>query len=251
MEIIEKIQKLLALANSSNENEAKIASQKAQALLIKYNISLSEVEMINQEYINKTTASQAFVKPHQKYIHSILNSYFFVSIVSSRIYSGHTIDGRRKFKYDIKFGGTKENIEIATYVNNFLENCFISSWNAYKKENGLSEKHRNTYMLGLYRGIVENLEKSKEQAKNEYAKQQVQSQNQTDAYALALKNFDLITSCNEITKKAFPDTNIKTKTANIGVSDKDHLDNGYDDGKKVAIRKGLNSNSDNSGKLLR
>ena len=40
--IFEKINKLLALANSSNENEATVAAQKASLLLAQYNLSLAD-----------------------------------------------------------------------------------------------------------------------------------------------------------------------------------------------------------------
>lgn len=75
-QVVEKIQKLLALANSDNENEAKLASKKAHELMIKYNLSASEVEMINKEYINKIVSIEPYTKPHQKYIYSILMSFF-------------------------------------------------------------------------------------------------------------------------------------------------------------------------------
>jgi hypothetical protein len=45
MDIIEKIQKLLALATSDNENEAQMAAKRAQELLLKYNLKLTDVEL--------------------------------------------------------------------------------------------------------------------------------------------------------------------------------------------------------------
>ena len=41
--IVEKINKLLALASSSNENEAAVAAQKASLLLAQYNLSLADL----------------------------------------------------------------------------------------------------------------------------------------------------------------------------------------------------------------
>ena len=41
--IFEKINKLLALANSSNENETTVAAQKASLLLAQYNLSLADL----------------------------------------------------------------------------------------------------------------------------------------------------------------------------------------------------------------
>lgn len=49
MEIAEKIRKLLALAKSSNPNEAFIAMQKANALLAEYGMTIEEVEKKNVE----------------------------------------------------------------------------------------------------------------------------------------------------------------------------------------------------------
>jgi len=50
-EVIIKIQKLLALSKSSNQNEAQNAMLKAQKLLIKYKLSLQEVERYSKENI--------------------------------------------------------------------------------------------------------------------------------------------------------------------------------------------------------
>ncbi|MFR2890971.1 MAG: DUF2786 domain-containing protein, partial [Clostridium butyricum] len=50
-DIILKIQKLLALSKSSNENEAQNAMLKAQQLLIKHKLSLKDVELYSCENI--------------------------------------------------------------------------------------------------------------------------------------------------------------------------------------------------------
>lgn len=50
-DIILKIQKLLALSKSSNENEAQNAMLKAQQLLIKHKLSLKDVELYSSENI--------------------------------------------------------------------------------------------------------------------------------------------------------------------------------------------------------
>lgn len=51
-DIILKIQKLLALSKSSNENEAQNAMLKAQKLLIKYKLSMQDIENYSSEKIN-------------------------------------------------------------------------------------------------------------------------------------------------------------------------------------------------------
>ena len=60
MKIAEKIQKLLALTESSNEHEAALAAEKAHALLAEHNLSMAQVETATtnkQDMIGHTTAT--------------------------------------------------------------------------------------------------------------------------------------------------------------------------------------------------
>lgn len=47
--IMDKLEKLLRLAGSSNENEAYVAAQKAQELFVKYNISRNDVDRLHHD----------------------------------------------------------------------------------------------------------------------------------------------------------------------------------------------------------
>lgn len=58
--IINKIKKLLALSDSPNENEAIVATQKANELLVKYNISLGDV------HSNESTFRKQVVYAYKK-----------------------------------------------------------------------------------------------------------------------------------------------------------------------------------------
>ena len=60
--IILKIQKLLALASSSNENEAQAAMMKAQEMLAKYKLSMKDVQ-------SKHPESKAVKKAHGRYLY--------------------------------------------------------------------------------------------------------------------------------------------------------------------------------------
>ena len=42
--VVERIKKLLSLASSPNEHEAKMAAEKANELLLRFNLTASEVE---------------------------------------------------------------------------------------------------------------------------------------------------------------------------------------------------------------
>lgn len=50
--IVDRIRKLLALASSANENEAMAAAEKAQALLLEYNLTMADVESEPEQFIS-------------------------------------------------------------------------------------------------------------------------------------------------------------------------------------------------------
>lgn len=49
--LVERVQKLLALAESKNENEAALAAEKAQELMLRYGIELAQVAALKQKGI--------------------------------------------------------------------------------------------------------------------------------------------------------------------------------------------------------
>lgn len=147
-ELIDKIQKLLSLATSPNEHEAQIASKKAQELLIKYNLSELDVKKEAQEY--KAQSEYIFRKsPELKFIYQILCKHFFVEIV----YHGR----------EVVFHGTDENIEVANYIKSFLCEAFKRLYRQAAKENGWRHgTKRNSFYLGLFKGLNDKLTEQKE-----------------------------------------------------------------------------------------
>ena len=62
--VIEKIKKLLALANSSNEHEAALAASHAQRLLSEHNLAMADIEAANKpEKADKVEASVSKTLP--------------------------------------------------------------------------------------------------------------------------------------------------------------------------------------------
>lgn len=160
--LIQKIQKLLALASSSNENEAETAARMAQELLVKHNLDLQQVQKTDFDYTEQTASEEPYVRWHQPYIHRILQAYFFVKVIYFNKPVGMTIDGRIKNKKEIRFFGTKTNVQIAMYINDFLSRTFQELWLKYKKETGCSEKSRKSYYRGLQAGLSMKIELTRE-----------------------------------------------------------------------------------------
>ena len=80
--IIDKIRKLLALADSPNEHEAALAAKKAQELLAEHNLSLSELEGKEEEGTEDgifETASQPWQRPICGGVAKLYFCYYYFS----------------------------------------------------------------------------------------------------------------------------------------------------------------------------
>jgi len=165
--VTEKIKKLLALATSSNEHEAKLAAAKANKLLIKYNLTMQDVDFSEEKrnYENKTfTAPKRSVE--DKFIFVILNSHFFVDVVIGRGATYFTKSGNRRTEFKYHFVGEEVNVEIAKYVHNFLTMKFKDLFNEFKK--GCDGKpDRRAYYAGLQAGLNEQLSATRKEVTEE------------------------------------------------------------------------------------
>lgn len=154
----EKIKKLLSLANSSNENEAKAAAAMASKLMIKFNISKEEIEL-KKKYEEIVVKESSRNQSMDKYVLNIINKYFFVLVTTRR-------DRLNKIT-QTKFSGTGENIEIATYMYEFLTRAFKDSWEDYKKVNKLPASSKGSFYYGMYKGLVDKFESAKKEVEDE------------------------------------------------------------------------------------
>lgn len=236
--IVEKIQKLLSLANSSNENEAKSATNKANELLLKYNLNLQEVEDHQNEYgIQNIAETGLTIKPHQNMITDLLQKYFFVKILIGRKYVG-TSSGkwayykpaRSQYKKIIKLVGTSENCQIAAYIFSYLNEAYPRLFQEYYELNSHVEKtnsHKSSYWLGLTKGISKMLDETKWKVQNETG--------------LVLKSDPKL---REFLDKHSDGTYGGSSGSEI---DPDIFKDGVRDGKKLTLRKPLETDRESQG----
>lgn len=156
--VLDKVRKLLALADSSNEHEALLAIEKVRELYAKYNLELSEslrckgfVHLV-LNYGKKKLPSWFLC------IGGILSEHFFVRTIVCREYDQDT---------GLHFGaieviGRKENVLMAEHVYHFLlQQLDLLVEKKAKMENGLTRRDRNSYRLGILAGFSRKLEGSK------------------------------------------------------------------------------------------
>lgn len=156
--LIEKIQKLLALSGSSNQNEAESAMAKAQELMLKHNIDMRSVQNHDSEYINELSETFKRENPSMKFINDIVQKYFFIRVVKTN---------RREGKF-FNHIGEKQNVQTALHTVNFLKATFDKLWKEYKKETNAARGSKQSFVYGLYKGLSEKMDQQRMEAEQKY-----------------------------------------------------------------------------------
>lgn len=140
--IIERAKRLMALAESDNEHEAKLAAERASELLLRYNLSMQQLE--TKDAIDEESIKFGNKRPTElKFITSILRDFFFIDCFTSGP--------------SLVIVGTPTNIAIASYTFEFLMRAFREGFKNYRKATGAGLRHRQPYYYGLKQGITEQL----------------------------------------------------------------------------------------------
>lgn len=142
-----RLQKLMALAESSNPHEAELATSKANQLLIKHN--LQRLEMASEDetiYVLPVMfAPRSNSKMHAVY--EILKTFFVAPVFT-----------KRNGKVALDIVGDKTSVKIAEYVSLFLQHELERLWLEAKKTKKLSgARAKNSFFAGVARGYVSKI----------------------------------------------------------------------------------------------
>ena len=162
--MIDKIRKMLALSTSANQGEAENALAMAQQLMVKHNITMQQlVNQPTKEYENLSYGGEGGkAAVERKYILPILQKYFFVKAMN--------IQQRGNANFFLI--GTKENVEIAKYVYDYLKVVFYVLFKLYaleQKKNGIANTtiYKQSFYAGLRNGLMDKLAKERTSVENE------------------------------------------------------------------------------------
>ena len=151
--MISKIEKLLALGQSPNENEAKLAMFNANKLLTKYNLTMLDIEGakgesdVDNNVIESGTRCATW-KSHL--INAISNTNYCQALIN------------RKYKgYDFVVVGKAHNVLVVKNLYIYLVEA-VNKWT--KKNGGKGARAKNSYRLGMVAGLYNRLEEIKRQA---------------------------------------------------------------------------------------
>lgn len=154
--LLDRVEKLLSLAQSANEHEAFLAMQKSRELCLKHNlqkvVQAKSDDSMDSLYL---TRKKKKTDPVEAKILSILNDHFSVRVVHTTLYDAKICD---KFQA-AEVLGRRENILMAEYVYNFLHQQCESLWKNFKSLSGVHGSNRKSYQLGILDGFDDKLSK--------------------------------------------------------------------------------------------
>jgi hypothetical protein len=223
--VIERIAKLLALAESPNQHEAEAAMAAAQRLMLKHNL---EARSLARDYgfahLGEPTGR---VTESERILAMILGKHFFVEVIWVPVY--RPLDAKRGSVLEIC--GTRANLAIAEYVHAFLTETAERLWRDHKVAEGIwSNKDRRTFLAGVMAGFHEKL--ARETAANKAAG------------LVWIRDGDL----SDFLRKRHP---YIRHVRHAGQRKNEAYAHGKAAGRTIVIHRGVNSRAENRGRLLK
>ena len=148
--ILEKVKKLLQLAQSSNAHEAELATMKANALLLRHNLDHINSNDDEPLYMDRVLM-QKRKDPKMSAIYDILRHFLVKPVISFG-----------KEVCCIEITGTQTNVKLAVYISEFLNQELDHLWDLARKEYGFQGlRAKNSFFLGIASGFDQKMKSSK------------------------------------------------------------------------------------------
>lgn len=161
----EKIRKLLALAESPNEHEAKAALLKAKELMAEHKLTEQDIKDVKKQEVRKIQTGLTCSKRRSPWMVSL--SAVIGENYCCQAYRHH---GWGEQTQQIGFVGLEEDIEICIEVFRYAVDCILAGEKNLKKElsgydysGSYIKKMRDSYGFGFVRGISAAYSKQKEE----------------------------------------------------------------------------------------
>jgi hypothetical protein len=153
--VLEKVKKLLSLAQSSNVHEAELATIKANDLLLRHNLNYQadreEPIYLDRLLMRKRKDSKISA------IYSILKHFIVRPVISQ---------GRDSCCLEVS--GTLTNVKLAGYVASFLDHELDFLWREAKLTHGIKGvRSKNSFFLGVAEGFDHKMKEAKKKYSDE------------------------------------------------------------------------------------
>ena len=150
---VRRIRALLALADSPNVNEARLAARKAYTLMHTHNVQAAELGGSRYE-ARRIGPVKARYMAWEKALIGLLGAHFFVQPLICPVIDTQT--GKRSRAVEVS--GTSDNLDMAEHVFDWLVKTGERLFAQYRRDQGLKgNSERQRFLLGLIQGFSEQL----------------------------------------------------------------------------------------------
>ncbi|QTA81492.1 SprT-like domain-containing protein, DUF2786 [Desulfonema limicola] len=157
--ILLKVKKLMALAQSKNQHEAEAAMLKAHELITRHNIDLLN-QKINQNYVSVFIGKPALRHFREEYVlNRLIQDFYFVQ----GVWVSAFVKDKGKMGRVMEISGTKQNIQIAAYVHDYIKHYIDFQWELYNKDKKLNRYRKTDFATGIINGFSSKLESQEKQ----------------------------------------------------------------------------------------
>ncbi len=234
--LIQRVEKLLALAESTNEHEAALAMERVREIYARYNIDRFARENSSSMIHCVITRKKKRTESCESLIFSILNEHFFVRSIHTSIFDAEHCEEYKA----VELLGTRENVIMAEYVYHFLWNTLQELWKFYRKTAKKTDaRAKRSYMLGVLSGFRDKLNKSHK------ANTSHPNLSQSECHALIARGS---AELGQFVDYRYP--RLAKRSWSAGHAERSSFEAGKAEGANLNLRRGIQHSSGNLGKLL-
>ncbi|MBM4342593.1 MAG: SprT-like domain-containing protein [Deltaproteobacteria bacterium] len=152
--ILDKVQKLFALAESQNVHEAEAAMAHANRLLLEYNLQARDTATDHRYGHRRIGKPAAALALEAKLVGGVLSEFFFVDCIWVNHYNP-LLDRDERI---LEIMGDPTNLELAHYVHDYLHAAVVRHWQAAKVKLGRGDlSTRREFIGGMLTGFKQKL----------------------------------------------------------------------------------------------
>ncbi len=154
--IVTRIHKLMALAESSNPNEARAAMLKAHELIARHNVDLIACGQ-DQEYHSIFLGTPRLRHFREAYhLAHLLQDYYFVQGVWIEAW----VMEKARMGRVLEISGTRKNVMIAEYIHTAICRHIDGAWADYRRDKHLNRYRKTDFAVGIIEGFKTTLQQA-------------------------------------------------------------------------------------------
>ncbi len=153
--LIDRIQKLLALAGSPERHEAEAAMRKAHQLMLEHNLSSLPTSGYEVCHLGDPTQRRTAM---ERAVVGLLGEFFFVRVIQIPVYLPLT--GKTGHVFEVC--GAPANVAMAQHVFSFLLGTCLRLWRDAQRTSALPASERIPFQSGVIRGFGDKLRSERE-----------------------------------------------------------------------------------------